>query len=152
MEPAVMYGMGTLLLGMAACMGVMGKFIINLLRWNNEQQKEIDKTRQQLKTVWDFQMRRAQVEVILAERKSMPAVSTACDVIPRIPAHIFMALATIAPDVRTFYRTLPPGISDDDAKLEIEERFGQWLMDNLCVPHNQTHGECLVYALSIAKT
>lgn len=140
--------LGALALGIAFLFWAQRKTISDLQADNKHLREKID-------TVWDFQMRRAQAEVVMDQRNSVEASTEECQV-SQMPAPVLSALGNIAGDLRTYYRSMVEGakgrrVSDNDAMLGIEKRFGGWLVQNLCVPHNQTHGECLIYALTVAK-
>jgi hypothetical protein len=98
-------------------------------------------------TMWDFQVRRAVSEVVeigIVETKDKPLKFT---------DDAREALKPIARELVTFYRELSHETKNDDAAvlLKIEERFGQSLLDLVCIPCNLTHGACLLLAYSVAK-
>jgi len=95
-------------------------------------------------TMWAFQMRRAVSEVVstgLGQLKS-PVVFT---------DEARAALEPIREGLVGFWRTLPKGISDGEALLAIEMRFGDALLRLVCIPCGLSHGACLILALDIAK-
>jgi hypothetical protein len=97
-----------------------------------------------VETMWAFQMRRAVSETIttgLGQMKS-PLIFTAA---------ARAALDPIRGELLDFWKRLPRGISDGEALLAIEARFGDVLLRNVCIPCALSHGACLLLALDIAK-
>lgn len=60
-------------------------------------------------------------------------------------------LSGITADLQEFYRTTGKYLSVSDTMLEIERRWGDYLLKNLCIPRSLGMGACLVLALEIAK-
>ena len=59
--------------------------------------------------------------------------------------------ASLAAELRRFYRQLPPNISDTDLQIQMSSRFGKRLWEEVCVPLSVDHGSCLLAAIEIAK-
>lgn len=97
-----------------------------------------------VETMWAFQMRRAVSETITSGLGAMNS-----------PLHFTEeAMASLDPiraDLIHFWGGLPPGTSDAEALLAIEQRFGDELLKDVCSPCGLSHGACLLLALAIAK-
>lgn len=60
-------------------------------------------------------------------------------------------LSGITEELQEFYRTTGQFLTVPDAMLEIERRWGSYLLRNFCIPRGLGMGACLVVALEIAK-
>ena len=58
----------------------------------------------------------------------------------------------MAPEIRKFYAKLGRRLSENDLALEIERRWGDRIVKEICIPNNMSRGECLVLALHAART
>ena len=97
-----------------------------------------------VETMWGFQMRRAVSESVssgIGQFNSPLVFSAAANA----------ALDPIRQQLLDFWMTLTPLITDADALLAIEARFGNDLLRYVCTPCGLSHGACLLLALSIAK-
>jgi hypothetical protein len=97
-------------------------------------------------TIWSFQMRRAMSEVVEAGvgTKNSPLQFT---------DEARAAMAPIADELELFYKHMPVDVKLDDSQalLEIERRFGERLLDMVCIPCKLSHGACLILAYAVAK-
>ena len=95
-------------------------------------------------TMWDFQLRRGEAESLLrglALRQS-PLIVT---------SEARAWVADIADGLRSFYRTEWHRLPERDVVIEIERRYGQILLEQVCIPHQIWQGACLIIALAVAK-
>ena len=95
-------------------------------------------------TMWSFQMRRGMSEVV---EKGIGTMSSPLIFTDQAKA----ALETIKNDLVCFYNGLSPTMSDPDVLLELERKFGDQLLTQVCIPFNLTHGACLLLAYSVAR-
>ncbi len=94
-------------------------------------------------TMWEFQLRRAEAEVVQKGlgSKNSPLI---------INDDAKDWLVEMAPQLRKFY----VGVSDQpdsDVLLLLEKEFGAELMEKVCIPRGLGHGACLLIALAVAK-
>ena len=98
--------------------------------------------------MWSFLVRRAQSEAVLC------GIATPTDegtfMINEKGQHLIPPM--LANDLRSFYRTLDPDISDAELKLKIEGKFGDRVLREVCVPSKVFLGACLVAAVGVAKS
>jgi hypothetical protein len=97
-----------------------------------------------VETMWAFQMRRAVSETVASGMGTLNSPLKFSD----------LATASLEPikqNLLDFWKTMPPGISDAEALLLIEARFGDDLLQYVCIPCKLSHGACLLLALTIAK-
>lgn len=146
------YAVSALLATMTA---VYGTIIAQLRRQNERQQKELDelralasKTKEKTDVAWEFQMRRATVEALKKEEPMMSP--TELVEASMVPATVRLAFKPIVPQLRAFYEGLNT-LDDGEIALQIEKRFGDWIVRNVCVPLFQTNGECLIFAVRLAQ-
>lgn len=115
-------------------------------RLNKLENTSIDVAKIQVKvdTVWDFLVRRAFAEAVnkgIGEMRSPMVVK-------QEPKE---GLKEIAGELKSWYNSMKVKPSDSDLALEIERRWGKWIVENFCILHNYTQGECLAVAMSLAK-
>ena len=60
-------------------------------------------------------------------------------------------LEELAPALRAFYRKLGRNISEKDLAIEIERRYGQEILEKVCIPHGLFQGACLLIAMEVAR-
>lgn len=95
-------------------------------------------------TMWLFQVNRMQSEAVMAgvAKKNSPIVVT--DEAKRWMAPL------IAP-IKDFYRKIGRNMSDPELMLEIERRFGEQILNEVCIPHGLAHGACLLIAVQAVR-
>jgi len=95
-------------------------------------------------TMWAFQMRRAMSEVVEsgAGTKNSPLIFT---------EQAREAFGPFKKQLVEFYKTLPATMDDSEVLLEIERKFGDVLLDNVCIPFKLSHGACLLLAYAVAR-
>ncbi len=61
-------------------------------------------------------------------------------------------LGDLLPPLREFYATLGrQHITDTELALEIEKRFGDQIVQKVCIPHGLFMGACLLIAIAAIK-
>ena len=60
-------------------------------------------------------------------------------------------LTELAPALRAFYRRLGRTLSEKDLAIEIERRYGQEILEKVCIPHGLFQGACLLIAMEVSK-
>jgi hypothetical protein len=61
----------------------------------------------------------------------------------------FRRFAPIAKSLRKFYRDNMP-ISKEDFGAMVEDAYGDWLIDNICIPLKVDRGACIAMAVQVA--
>jgi hypothetical protein len=96
-------------------------------------------------TVWGFLMKRAMSEALVqgvATRNSPVKVTNEAK----------QWMAPLIGPIREFYATLGRrNMSDEELALEIERRFGDRILHEVCIPHGLYMGACLLIALQALK-
>ena len=95
-------------------------------------------------TLWDFQLRRGISEAVQKGAATVNSPVTITD-----EARKWMS--SLAVELRAFYRTLGRTLSDRDLAIEIERRFGERLVKEVCIPRGIFEAACLVIAVHVAK-
>ena len=99
---------------------------------------------QKADVMWEFQIRRAQVELL---QRGIGAMNSPINISPEARQW----LADLADALRDFYNRLGRHLTDADLMMEIERRFGQEIMEKVCVPHGLFQGACLLIAMAVAR-
>ena len=99
-----------------------------------------------LNICWDFVMRRATSEGVNMGVLIAPAEApvTATDE----ARSWFDGMKT---ELRSFYRTTGKALSERQLFVEIERRFGDRLLHEICIPHGMIAGACIWAALDVAR-
>lgn len=95
-------------------------------------------------TMWMFQVNRMQSEAVIAGVAKVNSPITVSD-----EAKKWMT-PLVAP-IRDFYAKLGRRMSDAELMLEIERRFGDQILRDVCIPHGLAHGACLLIALQAIR-
>jgi|SRR6185369_1446310 len=95
-------------------------------------------------TMWAFLLRRAQSELLHKGfgKMNSPLVLTEAGK---------LAIAPMVSDLSAFYKTLSPKLDDVQVAMYIEQKFGDRLLKEICLPHDFSMGACLVLAVKAAK-
>ncbi len=97
-----------------------------------------------VETLWAFQMRRAMSEAVLQGAATLNSPLTFTP----------EALATVnplKPALIEWWNTRGKNLSHIDALFDLELKFGEKLVQNLCLPHKYSHGACILLALAVAS-
>lgn len=140
-----------------------------LTKQNAAQQVMIDQLKKDGEEMWTFNMDRGRVQAVVDRKKRTETLMPhTCDVtagnttpapdMGLMPAGTLAALNTKRTELQDLYRSKLAGLKDDVACLEIQSavfadgtKYSDWLRDAVCVPNDHSHGECLIYALLVAK-
>lgn len=100
-----------------------------------------------INTVWDFLMRRAEVELVNRGwgTKHSPV---------KLTVTVFESILPLISNIITFYAKLKedrPNIADRDIFIAIEQRFGEQLVEQICIPMNVQLGACVVAVMESCK-
>lgn len=98
-----------------------------------------------LNVCWDFVMRRATSEgvnmgILLAPGDDM-----------RTSLEARSWFDGLKPALREFYRTAGKTLSDRNLFIEVERRFGDRLLHEVCIPHGMIAGACIWAAIDVAR-
>jgi len=93
-------------------------------------------------TLWSFQLRRGEVETVLhglgTKHSPLKLNEGALDVFPRALREEIRQISQERCSTQT------------ELACEIEQRFGERLADEVCLPHGLSWGACLILAMRIA--
>ena len=105
---------------------------------------KIAKIEVKVDTIWSFVMRRAAGEAISLGLGVMnsPIVFT--------PSAIQL-MDGLADELKGFYSRLGRQITDAELALEIERRWGEKILKEVCIPMGMHLGACLLLAVAVAK-
>lgn len=95
-------------------------------------------------TMWSFQMRRAMSEAVDRKLGTMESPLT-------FTPEAIAALDPLKDELIEFYKSVPASMSDGEVLIEIEQKFGDRLLELVCIPLHLTNGACLLLAYSVAK-
>jgi len=95
-------------------------------------------------TMWDFLIRRAESELI---SKGLGTKNSPIEINENAKAY----LIGLKDELRKFYRTLGRNLTDQELALEIERRYGEQILKEVCIPHGLYAGACLLIAMEVAK-
>lgn len=95
-------------------------------------------------TMWGMLLKRAVVEGVHA---GLMEVNSPIRLVNNSGA----MLAHMAGELRVFYQEKCKGLSEPDATMKIEEKFGDRLAKEICIPNGISFGACIIMALMIAK-
>ncbi len=95
-------------------------------------------------TMWSFLMRRAESEII----NHGLGVKNSPIVINDDAKHWVDSLSD---ELHKLYQQMGSDVTDEKLALEIEKRFGEKILKDVCIPHGLYAGACLLIALEVAK-
>ena len=68
-----------------------------------------------------------------------------------IPVEVQDWLKELAQPLQDFYASLGRHLSTTDLAAEIELRFGNQIVQKMCIPHGLSQGACLIIAIEVAR-
>jgi hypothetical protein len=95
-------------------------------------------------TMWGFQMRRSMSEVITSGQGILNSPLV-------IKSDALEHLKPLKSDLQKLYQEQHSTIGDASMLLKIEEKFGDIILDLVCLPCGVSYGACLIIALAVAK-
>ena len=95
-------------------------------------------------TMWDFQLRRA-----VSEGLHQGAMTRNSPVEVTEEAKAWMR--PVAQELREFYKRLGRRLDERTLTLEIERRYGDRILEEVCIPRGLYQGACLLIAAAVAK-
>ena len=115
----------------------------SLCVWIMKNTARLAKMEVKVDTVWDFLMRRAVSEAI---NVGVAVKNSPIEVTDEAKQWMKPLLASI----RDFYRETGGNLTDRELALEIERRFGEQILNEVCIPHRLSQGACLLIAIQAA--
>lgn len=95
-------------------------------------------------TMWAFQMRRSISESV---QKGVATMNSPVKVTPEAKAWF----ETLRAELQAFYAKLGRKLTAHEMALEIERRFGDRMLKEVCIPQGLYEGVCLLIAMEVAK-
>jgi len=95
-------------------------------------------------TMWDFQMRRNQAEAVHRGVATMNSPIVVND-------EARQWVEPIVAPMRAFYAKIGRKMTDSELALEIERRYGERILTEICIPRGISAGACLLIALQAVK-
>lgn len=68
-----------------------------------------------------------------------------------VPEASRLLFGTLRAEIRGLARALNVAATDEELRLEIERRWGDRILREVCLPNGYSQGECLVIASAIAR-
>jgi len=98
-----------------------------------------------VETIWSFLMKRALSEAIVQ------GVATHNSPV-RVTDEAKRWMSDLIPPIRDFYaKSGRRNITDAELAMEIERRFGDRILNEVCIPHGLYMGACLLIAIQAIK-
>jgi hypothetical protein len=121
----------------ATIMSLLGVVWISAVRITSLQVK--------VDTIWSFLMKRALSEALVQ------GVATRNSPV-RVTDEAKQWMSDLIPPIRDFCARLGRrNITDNDLAIEIERRFGEQILNEVCIPHGLYMGACLLIAVQAVK-
>jgi tetrahydromethanopterin S-methyltransferase subunit G len=102
--------------------------------------KEAGRISMMVDTMWDFQIRRAQTELI---KKGLGEINSTF----KVSKEAKLWMAPLVGPIRDFYQRIGRQLSERELYVEIEQRFGDRILKEVCIPHGLDQGACLLIAV-----
>lgn len=114
-----------------------------LMMWITKVAGRLSKMELKVETTWDFLMRRAVSEAVMTgvAVKNSPVV---------VNDEAKKWMKPILGPIRDFYKSLGRKMTEYELMMEIERRFGEQILDEVCIPHGLSQGACLLIAVQAA--
>lgn len=95
-------------------------------------------------TMWEFTLRRGAAEAVIhgAATLNSPFCMTAKG---------YAIIQRMEMELHEFYKTLDLKINDAELILKIEQKFGDKITRDVCIPNQIFFGACLILAAQVAK-
>jgi hypothetical protein len=106
---------------------------------------KVTKMEVKIETIWSFLMKRALSEALVQ------GVATHNSPV-RVTDEAKRWMSDLIPPIRDFYAKLGRrNITDAELAMEIERRFGDRILNEVCIPHGLYMGACLLIAIQAVK-
>lgn len=105
-------------------------------------ESRVSKAEGRIDVLWDMTMRHATVEAL--ERGLIDQHGS-------VRAAPKKWVDPIAAELQSYYRAHGTGLTDSQLSEEVEKRWGEWLLQTVCVPHRMTKSAALLLAIAVAK-
>lgn len=105
---------------------------------------KIAKLELKVDTIWDFLMRRAMADAVNRGHADMNSPVVVREESKQLLAHL-------AGELKKWYRESWHKLDDSALLLEIEKRYGENIVNTVCIPHQLSQGVCLLIAAAVAK-
>ena len=106
-------------------------------------EKDIATIKERVEVIWEFLMRRALSEAV---KIGVATINSPVKIDPEACKWF----GDMEAGLRALYEQFT-GFSDAQMMLEIERRFGEKILKEVCLPHGLFAGACLFIALEVAK-
>ena len=97
-----------------------------------------------LDTIWDYLIKRAETEFII---KGLGTINSPY----LITAEVRSWYEPISKELKTFYIRTGVNLTSQELFVMIHKEFGDWIKDNICIPHGLESGSCILAAIAVAK-
>lgn len=97
-----------------------------------------------VETMWLFHLRRGMAEAV---DKGMASLNSPL-VVNGKAREVFGVLGK---ELEDFYKQLGRELVDAELALELERKFGDRILKEVCIPNDMKYGACLLIAVSLAK-
>lgn len=97
-----------------------------------------------VETMWEFMVKRGKIELL---QRGLGEMNSPI----KITAEALSWFAPMQDDLKRFYAEHLVGVNENEARLQIERKFSDRLVKEICLPHNLQAAACLIIALVVAK-
>lgn len=115
-----------------------------LVIWIVKVASRLSKMELKVDTTWDFLMRRAVSEAISSgvATKNSPVIVT---------DEAKKWMKPLLGPIKDYYKNLGRNLTLSELAMEIERRFGEQILNEICIPHGLSQGACLLIAIQAAQ-
>jgi hypothetical protein len=107
-------------------------------------ERELAEIRVKVDTMWNFLLRRGVAEGVNNGLLTMNSPV-------RLTPESARIMEVLGPELRAFREKDCPNADEKTLAIAIEEKFGDRLLKEVCIPNNITYGVCLLIATAVAK-
>lgn len=97
-----------------------------------------------LTTIWDYLIKRAETEFIV---KGLGTINSPYLITDEVRSWY----APISKDLKNFYIKIGVNLTAQELFVMIHKEFGEWIKNNICIPHGLESGSCILAAIAVAK-
>jgi hypothetical protein len=121
----------------------LDRVLLFLERVTNDSNR-LDRLEDRVTAIWDFILRRGSSEVVQKGLGTMNSPLVITD-----EARSWMK--DLAAPLKQFYREVGSKLTPPEFALEVEKKFGDELIQKICIPYGLAQGSCLIIAVQIAQ-